>query len=500
MSELLRALVVILILSSIAFFYAKALTPQFITQKNFRNRRNTWLVLTTIAFISHSFWIYAAIAALYLLSRMREESNVIALYFFILFVLPTGKIGIPGFGLVNYLTYFSHQTLLAFVILLPAYAQISSKKYNFNLGKILPDKLLVTYLIYLTILFFRDTTLTDALRQLFNSFVGVFLPYYVISRYIKNMEQFRDAILSLLIALIAMAFLATFEHFKGWLLYAVLPSTLGLQDMTSYLGRAGSLRAIVTAGHSIALGYAIAVAIGLFFYYREFTQKKSAKTTGLLILALGTFSAVSRAPWMGAILIYICFTLTGRNPIQKLMLFFIAGLLSLAALAVIPGGNKIIDLLPYIGNVERGTITYREDLYTNSMIVIARNPWTGSPNYLDNPEMKAMTSWYQVVDIVNTYLGIALQSGYIGVGLFTGFFISLLYLLLKSLKLIPDKNSEMYVLGRVLVAIICGIMFMIVTTSPIGVVEIIYWIIAALAAAYINMVHTQHGKTPYSNL
>ena len=74
------------------------------------------------------------------------------------------------------------------------------------------------------------------------------------------------------------------------------------------------------------------------------------------------------------------------------------------------------------------------------------------------------------------------------------FFALLARQILKSLKAIPDKSSEVHVLGRALFAAICGMMLIIGTVSPIGIIPTIYWAIAGLSAAYIRMVKADFAK------
>jgi O-antigen ligase len=87
----------------------------------------------------------------------------------------------------------------------------------------------------------------------------------------------------------------------------------------------------------------------------------------------------------------VVFIGTGRKAVKRLMLLALAGVLALPLLAVVPGGQKVLDLLPFIGTVEAENITYRQQLIDNAMIVIQRNPWLGSFDYRSTPEMQSLT-------------------------------------------------------------------------------------------------------------
>src|SRR6266853_2758750 len=102
MPEHLRALVVVLVLSTAVFAFAHRPACALIGRKDYTRKRDLWFALTLTAFLSSSFWLYALIAIPLVVYAYSRETNPSALYFFLLFVLPTAGIAIPGMGLVNY--------------------------------------------------------------------------------------------------------------------------------------------------------------------------------------------------------------------------------------------------------------------------------------------------------------------------------------------------------------------------------------------------------------
>ena len=144
------------------------------------------------------------------------------------------------------------------------------------------------------------------------------------------------------------------------------------------------------------------------------------------------------------------------------------GILAFGILAITPSGGKFIDLLPFIGKTEKYNIDYREQLFHNSLVVIARNPLFGSIDYLNEPEMLELKQGEGIIDVVNTYVGITLERGYLGLLLFVSIFASVIFAIRKSMKSITDKRDELHILGRSLVAVLLTIMFIISTTSSIA--------------------------------
>lgn len=105
-------------------------------------------------------------------------------------------------------------------------------------------------------------------------------------------------------------------------------------------------------------------------------------------------------------------------------------------------------MLPYIGTLEKDNITYRERLLDNSLIVIERNLWFGSFDFRKTPEMQSMVQGQGIIDIVNTYLNLALRFGVVGLALFVAFFASALLSLRKTLRTFADKDEHLCRLGR----------------------------------------------------
>lgn len=421
MPEHFRALIVILVLTGIVFAMARRPAADLIPDRNFTRRRNLWFVLTLLAFVSHSFWVYAGIAAIVLTYARNRERNPVALFFLLLFLIPPATAEIPGFGLVNYFFALNHIRVLALCVLLPAFFTLRKRADTVPFGRTWPDKLLAAYLLLTSLLFLRETTITDTLRQMLYLFIEVFLPYYVASRALKNLSDFKDALFGFVLAAMVLSLIGLFEYAKHWQLYSAVVYAMGMQWDPGYLSRGGSLRASATTGQAIALGFVISVAIGFYLYLQEEVRSKLQRSLGALLLAGGLYAPLSRGPWIGAAIMIVVFIGTGRKAIKRLMLLAAAGALALPVLAIVPGGQKVLDLLPFIGTVDVENITYRQRLIDNAVIVIQRNPWLGSFNFRSTPEMQSMIQGQGIIDIVNTYIGIALSFGLIGLTLFVVF-------------------------------------------------------------------------------
>lgn len=487
MPEQYRALIVILILASFVFWLFKKSTISISTLQTYKSWYRYWFLTTSLVFLTNNFWILMLLLGLLMLS-VRQYKNKVAFFFLLLFLIPAFGVPVPGFGVINYLFELNHIRLLTITLLLPVYFSLKKESGYIPIGKLLPDKFLFSYLLLIGILTLRDTTFSDTLRQCFYLVVDVFLPYVIISRAVNTLQKFKEVFNAFLISITILALIGLFEFTRHWLLYSSVPDILNVKwGLGGYLGRADLLRASASTGQAIVLGYVITVGIGLFLFIQPYILNKSNKKLIGLILFTGLISPLSRGPWIGGLALVGFFIGTGRKAMKKLSILLVIIMISFPALFIVPGGDKVINLLPFIGNIEKENITYRENLLDNSIIVIKRNLMFGSVNYLNNPEMQTMIQGQGIIDIVNSYLGIALEYGLVGVILFVGFFISVLHGIKKAMQLNKDKFNEYQLLGRVLLSTLICILITIFTVSSISFVPIVYWSISALGVGYYQM-------------
>ena len=487
MQEHIRALIVILFLGLIGFYLVKKIIPKDIPSSELSRWRNIWFVVLVSAFVSNNFWLYILSATFLILLLAKKINNKTALFFILLFVIPPIAMPVPGMGMVNYLISLDHIRFISLLVLLPA-ALALMQKNDFKFGKAKADKFMLLYIFLVIVLEFRDTTLTDSLRKCFYMVTDIFLPYYVFSRGIKDLSQMRTTICAFLTTAIVMSVIAMFENVKHWLLYNSLGAALGASSGGGfYLGRSGELRALASFGHSIVLGYFMAIAFGCYLYINTSIKNTMMRRLGFLMIFAGLLMPLSRGPWVGALLIYIVFILQGKDTFKKLGMLMLAGVIALPLLIITPGGQKYIDLIPYFGTVEQANVHYRERVFDNSMIVIKRHLLLGSSNYLQAPEMQELKQGQGIIDVVNSYIVIALESGIVGLALFVSIFLSVIFSVRTQLKRIKDNSTELHILGSSLLAIIVGIMLIIYTVSSIMTVPIIYWSMLGLGLAFTRL-------------
>jgi O-antigen ligase len=417
----------------------------------------------------------------------------------VLLAVPAIDAEIPGFGVVEHFFTIDYLRLLALAILLPAWLALRLRPEAEPFGRSSADKLLLAYLALQFFLQLPHATLTDTLRKgVFYAFVDVFLPYYVASRAARDLAALREALMGFALAALVAAAIAVFEFARHWLLYTPLEAALGVDwALLNYLERGdGLLRAQASTGQPIILGYVLALALSLGLYLRKSMPPTRWRDAALVLLAAGLVAAMSRGPWIGALVMLLAFAATGPRALPRLSKIGLAGLCVLPLLMLSPAGQALVDYLPFVGTVEAQNVAYREQLFEISLGVVLDHPFFGAWDFLQLPVMQQLKQGQGIIDIVNTYLGIALASGFAGLSLFCGFFLVVLVELLAAMRRAGGRDGEPYALGQALSCALLGILVMICTTSSIGLIPVIYWSIAGLAQAYARAPALARERTP----
>lgn len=487
MPEHLRAFVVVLVLAGAAWFAIQPGVVRTTSGATARQWRNLWFGCTLAAFVIGSFWLYAAIVAIVLLTRQLKPVDALAAYCLLLFAVPAASIDIPGFGLINYFFALSQPRLLALVLLAPAALALSRQPGRMRLGSTLPDKLLLGYVLLAAALQLRESNITSTLRGCFYLTTDVLLIYYVASRAPRQVADFRRVLQAYVMAAALLGILSVFETLRHWNLYSAMTSALGLGwGSTGYLSRDGLLRANGSVGQAIVLGYVSAVGLGLGLALQAGQRRTLRNLAPVLLMGGGLLAALSRGPWVGVVAMLLAFVWTGRQRMQNIAKLGAAGIAGLVLLSLFGAGQKILSFLPFIGSVDEGNVSYRTRLLENALIVIQRNFWLGSTDYRQTPEMQSMIQGQGIIDIVNTYIKVALDYGVIGLMLFIGFFAIILQQLRRTQSTLPI-NDERRVLGRSLLAVLTSILVMIMSASSVIVVGHVYWLVSGISVAWLEM-------------
>jgi O-antigen ligase len=480
MPDHLRAFIVVLAIATAAFAIARPATGALIGAEDFARRRGYWFAITAVAYLSHNFWVCMVLAGALLAIAGSRDRNPVALYGFLLFALPPLPDSLPTLGVINRLFDLDYLRLLSLTVLLPAAVRLSGDSEGRRFGTMAPDRFLLAYLAYQLVLVYFAGTFTHFLRTTFLFGIDVLLPYYVATRALRTAEGFRDALASFVVGAGVMAAIGIFETAKGWLLYSPLKNALGVEFLLNTLKREELQRAMASTGQPIVFGYVMVVATGFWLYLQSACQSPWLRRLPFLLFTAALVASLSRGPWVGAACLLLVFALVGHRSLAVLLRYGALAAVAIGALAATPLGDMLIRLLPFVGDSADETVSYRQQLFEFLVPVILDHPITGASWYLFSPAVENLRQGEGIIDVVNSFIGIGLSSGLVGLVFFAMVFVSAGVGVVRVARRAEPDAAQ---LAQALAATLVGILVTIYTVSSISVIPYIYWLVAGICAA-----------------
>lgn len=507
MPYFLKLVIVTLFLGGLTFVVAKPVALQFTASADFQRRRNIWLLLTAAVFTCTNFWLFVLIAAPTLYWGGKKDSNPIAFYLFFMNVMPAVSVEIPTAGLgINELFAVDISMLLSLCVLVPTVRRMRKDDADPGAHRLATmDWMLLCYGVLQVVLFvppdlhshvILQNSFTGHLRAAFIFIVTVYLLYYVASRSANSRGAIMDAMAAFCLSCTIMAVTAVFESLKHWPLYTGLylkwqPD--GLIDQ--FLMRGGSLRAEASAGHPLALGYLLAIALGFWLYLQSHLKSTTYKMLVPIVLCAGLIVTFSRGPWLGAMIVYLVYALLRRRRLSELFRAAAILLIALAVIAASPVGDRIGNMLPFMGGkVGVGSLTYREILAARCWQLILAHPFFG--DQLAYLHMQDLRQGQGIIDIVNTYLFVTLFYGFVGASLFVGFILMGLRKVWKARAVFRHSDQEAALIASSIGACIVSTLFMLLDCSFILGYVPMFYTLAGLSTACFRLAQSNRMPAP----
>ena len=362
-----------------------------------------------IAFLALNILIANVLIGLVMLSFWRERVHFGAIYIFGLLTLPliSQPMNIGGIYLFDF-SFVDSYTIAALIGYLLGGNAVKAKSS-------VADSLIGIIIVVIYLATIRETSPTNALRELLNFILSYIIPYYVISRSIQGPQQARSIILAIAASAVVLSTIAIFEVRKTWPLYRGIWAHYGIQlsGDASVKIRGGLMRSAGPYTEPLSLAFAMTVGlVGLLSLRHEF-QKRWQYILLCAVIVAGLIAPQGRGAWIGALSALFALDLYRRNYRQlaiKGVLIGIAGVLALALAAV---NNRVAIMLGLTAEGQ-GTFDYREKLLIRGIEEFWKNPLFGDAigDVLRN--MRDLIQGEGIVDLVNGYLHIALMSGIVG--------------------------------------------------------------------------------------
>jgi hypothetical protein len=493
MAHSLKNLIVVLVIALVVFRLAKPIAMRFISDSDFSRRRNVWLALTVVGFLSPTFWLYVAVAIPLLIWARRKDSNPVALYLSLLHVIPSVLIAIPTVG-ISELFDLDNYRLLSFCILIPVALRLRRAEPPALARLQAVDYFLLAFGALNVIFYVRPDlpnhiilpdSPTNVLRRALLFLVDAYALYFAVSRSLTSRRHIVDAMAAFCLGCAVMAGVAIFESARHWLLYTDIPMRW-VGNGGFYYERAGVVRAQASAGHALSLGCLLAVAFGFWLYLQTYLASKPVRVAVTIFFWLGLIAAYSRGPWAGAVVIYLAFMAIGPGAFGRIFkaAAVVAGVLAMVSFS--PLGDRIFKVLPFAGGATNDvTLNYRQRLATRSWQLILENPFFG--DQFTYSQMDDLRQGEGIIDLVNSYAQVALFYGFVGLFFFLGFILLSLVRAYQAVRQTALSEPEFALLGRSLVACIVGELLMLLDSSFMLAYEKMFYVLAGLAAAYVYM-------------
>jgi hypothetical protein len=494
----LKALIVVLALAATVFHLTKPIALRFMSVEDFSRRRLVWFVLTTACFVLPNLWLYALVAVPMLIWANRHDSNPTSLYIWMLHVVPPVSVIIPLPGTSGLLP-LDNNLLLATCVLLPAAARYRKNREKPAVSQFgTMDVLLIAYGVLQVSLYtlpdlpdhlvIPDTSL-NVIRRAILFFLDTYVLYYTVARTCQSRLKLADAAASFCLACGVLAAIALFENLRSWLLYTDIASSWGDDPHAGfYLTRGGSVRAQASAGHSIALGNILAVGFGFWLYLKSHVQSAKQRVGVTLLLWAGLYATTSRGAWLGTATIYFTFLAAGPRAASRIVKGGLLAVVVAGLIAVSPISDRVLALLPETG---KPADEYRHRLAERGWQLVMEHPFFG--DQFPWPEMEDLRQGEGIIDIVNTYLAVALNYGLTGLFCFVSFILIGMTKVYARTRELVHSDPDLALFGTSLIACITGILLMIDSNS-FALIENSFYVLAGLTAAYARLAKSEQHR------
>ena len=442
---------------------------------------------------------FAGTMVITLVMAPRSPASRVAFFLVVAPCLPVGffsLLSLPGIPFLTALTFYK---IAVVVVLFPIVLRRETRA-RLSLNEVL----LTSYAVATALAVAYNQTATNGLRFFTDQFIVLVLPYLAVRRASRNLDELNEVLNGFVVAAYILAGMAVMSALLKWDFYRFYePSTIFA--VPEY--RFSFLRVAVTANYH-SLGYYLAAAILI----AEYLRRQSALQLRWPVfvyppLLIGLLFTNSRGAMGGLVVALGAAWLFQIASIQRRI--FVA-VVAIAALYVGPDyfmSNDVASYDPY------GTFKYRQDLIDTSIRFIIDRPWFGDFNFSSSPEFAPLLQGQGIVDITNLYLLLAIYYGLptaalffcaIGLALFRALFS-------KTLNVVDEKKgspdlgvmpsriqysqpvvttaapttfaNSMVLVRAVLAGCLVGWLFLIVTTSDVGLTMHLGLVLAACSEA-----------------
>lgn len=400
------------------------------------------LPLTVVVFAAGlllpSIWLYWALLALIIPIMARSASEAACLYILLMIVTPlvSRQMGVAGIYIMPFDKYlFAGIGLIVAFLMRPIKGPKRSGWFDFPI--------IIFLILELTDL--RGLNFTSSMRVILGAATSLIIPYYFMSRSIRQAEDIKRLMFTLVFAAFVLSCEALYEWRIGFLPYELISQHLGSTlTISSYSKqRSGSLRAATSFGESTSFGLFLVIGFLSLLASRESFRNQRALILSLLVVLAGLYATNARGPLLALGLSILARDFYRRKMGAMVGKIVLLGMLALSALAMAQLSSHMADRLGLSGG-STDTVDYRKTLLRRGEEQIAKHPLLGVSPVQTYAELADLRQGEGIVDFVNAYVWYGMVAGVGGILLMLSAFYGTAIKMLEirnRLKKVPGAFS-----------------------------------------------------------
>ncbi len=417
----LKLLVLVLLTASVAYFVARPAFAHLLTRQAYFNAWRGIILAAFVAYLSRYPWVFvigvalvAMVTAHWLGGDLRAR---IAAWLMLILVFPPVSVSVGGVAGINRLLVFDHFRVLAVVLLAPAFATLMFRRRGREGHPFLwVDMFVIAYQVLSLVQNVPFSSFTGLLRLGVASVLDVLLPYYVLTRGLRSLADIRFVATHLVLGCVFVAAVAMLEVSIQRNVYAPLQYVYDvIWQLSHTLMRGGLVRVQSTTPQPILLACDMIVALGLWTWLSGANWRR-INTFAVYLMFLATLAATfSRGPWLCCGLFFVCLLALRWTPPRVFAVGLVTAIIGGIWLKASGGDEFVISILQRMFGSDRvdfASIEYRQRLLDIALGLIKQSPLLGVPNYL--AYMQDLKQGEGIIDLVNMYLLVTLNSGLLG--------------------------------------------------------------------------------------
>lgn len=492
----LKLLFPTLVVCAAAWFVLRASFAPLLTKVQYQRAWFIMVLATVIVFLGHTTMLYAiAIGLLALVGQSMLGGGArgkLAAFMLLIMILPPLTWQIGGVGDINYILGLTGPRILA-LVLLPGLALqfLGDRTFKRPPWVTWIDLAVFGYQFLRIALMVPHTNVTGLLRMFVESLLDVLLPYYVVSRGIRSEADLRFLLSHLALGFSLVACIGFAEYFIHRNLYSELQWLYGYKwQLTMTLMRGESLRVQAATPQPIVLAFEMIFALGLWTYLRGYEWKRWPVFGVYAVMTCCLLFTFSRGPLLCGIVLAISLLALRRLQIKTFVGMFLILLVG-AVIAKSVGADEV--MIRGLGVVfgssaeDLSSINYRRELLDTALALLHQSPWLGVPDYAS--QMQALRQGEGIIDLVNSYIAIALDAGVIGLVIYLVPYAVVFNRLVRVSGISNQRAGEAGAgwFAAAFVAMMIALLLTIFTTSTFSTMPFLLAMLLALPIARLSI-------------